>query len=371
MSSSPRIAVDLRALVGRPTGIGFFTLELLTALARLGGATYLGLSHAQTSRDEALRAAGIDLEHTAAPLGVIWQQWVLPRRIEKSDIDLLWSPLITLPIRLSKPGVVTIHDLTALLYPESHTIKVRLSIMPFLSKTVERARRIVVDSKATADDMVFHFPESAPKLDVVYPGVGEEFHPATAEEVAEIRSEIGCPDGYILNVGTLEPRKNIPALLDAWEALRRQEKNTPPLVVSGGAGWHSRGVIRRMERLRPLGVHYLGRTDRAQLIRLFQGARAFVYPSLYEGFGLPPLEAMACGVPTVTSNRSSLIEVAGAAALTADPGDPQELAVALRRLLEDRSLADEIGQRGRERAAGFRWDRAARQMETIFQESLQ
>lgn len=263
-----------------------------------------------------------------------------------------------------------VHDLTPLLYPESHTLKVRLSILPFLSKSIDRAARVVTISKATADDLVFHFPETASKLEVVYPGVGDEFHPAADEAIAETRAELGCPEGYVLYVGTLEPRKNLGALLDAWEALRTQDE-APPLIVAGGAGWHSRALRRRLDQLRPSGAHYLGRTDRARLVRLFQAASVFAYPSLYEGFGLPPLEAMACGVPTVTSNRSSLAELAGDAALTANPSDPQEIAATLRRVLEDKTLADEVGRRGRERAAEFRWDRAAREMQTVFTESLE
>ncbi len=364
------MAVDLRALVGRPTGIGFFTLEMLRELARRGGARYVGMAHAATARDDELRQAGVEVERHPAPLGVVWQQLRLPRRLARADLDLLWSPLITLPAWLPKPAVVTVHDLTAVLYPESHRLKVRLSILPFLSRTLDAARRVVVDSRATADDLRFHFPECASRLTVVYPGVGDSFRPGSAELIAATRGELGCPDGYVLFVGTLEPRKNVHLLIDVWEALGRDDRTVPPLVLAGDPGWQSRRLLRRIEALAPRGLIYLGHTEREYLVRLFQSATVFVYPSLYEGFGLPPLEAMACGIPTITSDRSSLREVAGEAAVTIDPEDPDDLARALRRILSEPRLALELGQRGIERAAGFGWARAAAEMETIFLQSL-
>lgn len=365
------MAVDLRALVGQPSGIGFFTLELLRELVLRGGADYIGMAHAATSVEDELAEAGVAVERQPAPLGVLWQQLQLPRRVRRADIDLLWSPLLTLPARLPKPGVVTVHDLTALLYPESHRLKVRLSILPFLNRTLDIARRVVVDSKATADDLHFHFPECADRVEVVYPGVGAEFAPAEAGAVAATRAELGCPDGYLLYVGTLEPRKNVGLVLDVWEALRADDQSVPPLVLAGGYGWGSRRLLRQIERLTPRGLTYLGHVDRSLLIRLFQAASVFVYPSFYEGFGLPPLEAMACGVPTITSDRSSLTEVAGSAALTIDPDDADSLADALRRVLSQPELALELGERGLEQAERFSWSQAAREMETIFLESLQ
>ena len=268
------------------------------------------------------------------------------------------------------PAVVTVHDLTALLFPESHTWKVRWSLLPFLRRSLEQARVVVVPSRATAADLAFHFPESAGKIRVVPEGADPEFRPGAAAEIAATRAELGAPDGYLFSAGTLEPRKNLGALLTAWAELRRDDETTPPLVLAGGYGWGSRPLLRRIEALAPLGLTYLGRVERPRLVRLFQAARAFVYPSLYEGFGLPPLEAMACGVPVVTSDVSSLPEVVGDAGLTVDPRDPGALAAALRRLLADPDLAADLGARGRSRAAGFTWEAAAAEMEEIFIQAL-
>ena len=203
------------------------------------------------------------------------------------------------------------------------------------------------------------------------PGVDPEFRPGSAGEIAETRREMGVPEGYLLYVGTLEPRKNVGKLLDAWETLRAENPETPPLVLAGPPGWESGRMKRRIESLAPQGLRFLGRVERSRLVRLFQAARVFVYPSLYEGFGLPPAEAMACGVPVVVSSSSSLPEVVGDAGLKVEPGDAGALAGAIRRVLDDPGRAAEMAARGVERAARFRWEKAAREMEEVFREALE
>ena len=185
-----------------------------------------------------------------------------------------------------------------------------------------------------------------------------------------MRQELAAPEGYVLSVGTLEPRKNLPTLLTVWETLRAGDEHFPPLVLAGGSGWGSKALRARIRRLEPYGVHLVGRVDDARLVELYQAARVFAYPSLYEGFGLPVLEAMACGVPVVTSDLSSLPEVAGRAALTVDPRDAPALARALARVVAEPALAAELAARGRERAAGFRWSTTAAAMEEVFAEAL-
>ncbi len=172
-----RIAVDLRALVGVQTGGGIYVESLLRELAGRGQFSYLGLSHAPVAAAEHLEEAGVTTEVQSAPLGVLWQQLVLPWRLRRGDVDIFWSPLFTLPSVLPVPGVVTVFDLTPILFPETHRLKVRLSQQPFLSRTMEIARRIVTISRATADDLVRLFPDAAPRIDVVYPGIDPEFVP--------------------------------------------------------------------------------------------------------------------------------------------------------------------------------------------------
>jgi len=368
--SPPTIAVDLRALVGVPSGIGIYTSSMLKGLAARGSASYVGMSHRPVVDEHLLSETGISLESHGGPLGVWWQQLILPGHLRPGKIDLFWSPITILPVRLQIPGVVTVHDLTTLLHPNTHRLKVRLSVLPFLANTLGKARRIAADSKATASDLKKHYPECSPRVEVVYPGVDAEFRPGIPQEIEATRKSVGCPDGYIMYSGTLEPRKNIDTLLTAWEGLRRSRPETPPLILTGPYGWRSTRLLRRIEALASQGLHYLGRVSRPRLVSLMQAASIFVYPSLYEGFGLPAAEAMACGIPTVASDRSSLPEVVGDAGLLFDPGKPEELADAIVRLLDDTSLRTELGNRGWRRAQGFRWEHSAKLMEQLFLQAL-
>jgi len=377
----PTVAVDLRALVPQATGIGVYTRSLLSRLAARGELRLLGLAHRPVRDPAALEATGVELapETSRLPLGVLWQQLELPRLLECHGADLLWSPLQTLPVvRAGRgpggreiPAVVTVHDLTVVLYPETHRLKVRWSQVPFLDRSLARARRIVAVSEATARDLRFHFPDTAERIRVVPEGVDPVFRPATEDRVAELRKELGAPGGYLLYVGTLEPRKNVETLLDAWERLHDAREDVPPLLLAGGGGWRNRRLRRRLAGLEPHGVRHLGRVEPERLVRLFQGASVFVYPSLYEGFGLPPLEALACGVPVVASTASSLPEVVGDAGVLVPPRDSGALAAEVGRILDDPELARELGARGRERAARFTWERAAAQMAAVFDEALE
>jgi glycosyltransferase involved in cell wall biosynthesis len=173
----------------------------------------------------------------------------------------------------------------------------------------------------------------------------------------------------VLYAGTLEPRKNVGALLDAWTGLRGEDPDLLPLVLAGGYGWGSERLARRIRSLAP-EVIAVGRVDRARLVRIFQAARVFVYPSLYEGFGFPAAEAMACGVPVIASDTSSLPEVLGDAGLRVDPRDAPAIGARIRALLDQPAKAAEIGARGIAQAGRFRWDRAAAEMEAVFLEAL-
>lgn len=366
----PTIAVDLRSLVRAPTGIGIHTRELLVRLAPRGEANFVGMAHAAVADPTPLTAAGITLETHPSLRGVFWQQFRLPRRLRAGDIDLFWSPLMTLPWQTTVPSVVTVHDLTAVLYPETHRFKVVWSILPFLRRTVETASRVVTVSGSAADDLRFHFPQCADRLRVVPNGVDPSFVPADAEHIAAIRERLGCPDGYLLYAGTIEPRKHVDTLVEAWAHLRDQDPNVPPLLLAGDPGWGAPGLRRRLRQLAPHGVRQLGRVDHATLIELLQAASLFVYPSAYEGFGLPVLEAMACGVPVVTTKASSLPEVAGGAALLVSPGEVPALAAAIRRLLDTPALAAELAAAGRLQAARYPWERGADLLAEVFRETL-
>jgi len=367
-SNGPTIAVDLRALVGPPSGIGYFTLSMLRALEDIAGWRIVGMAHRDLA-PEAKYQLKVPLESHGGPFGVWWQQFRLPRRLSATDINLFWSPNTILPARLPVPGVVTIHDLTVLSHPRMHRRKVRWSIKPFLARTVRTARCIAVDSRATADDLLRRFPDCVDRLHVVYPGIEADFAPADPEHVNATRRRLGCPEGFLLYAGTVEPRKNIDRLISAWMRWRASGGGLPLLIV-GPYGWHSKSLMRRILALEGKGLLYRGRVERPELVRLMQAARVFVYPSLYEGFGLPPAEAMACGIPTVTSNRSSLPEIVGNAGLLVDPEDTGELVAALDSIVMNTSLAKELSTAGLARVRRFSWRAAAESMNRIFRDAL-
>lgn len=353
------------------TGIGVYTMELLRELSRRGEFDLLALAHREPVVAPELRALGIAVEWQPAPLGVIWQQLVLPGRLAQGDVDLFWSPLLTLPRRLPVPGVVTLHDLATLHVPETLPAKVRWSLLPFLQPTVERARRIVVGTRLVAGEVERAFPAARGKLCVIPHGVAPEFAPAGPEAVRDERRRRGAPRGYFLAAGTLEPRKNLDLLLDAWQLLRREQPEAAlPLLVVGPTGWKSRALEARLDRLAPAGVQRLGKVAQEDLIRLFQSATALVYPSIYEGFGLPVAEALACGVPAIVAAHTSPEEVAGNAGLAVDPEDSVALAGAMARLVCEPGLAAGLAERARERAALYRWPDAAARLSELFRDVL-
>jgi glycosyltransferase involved in cell wall biosynthesis len=369
-SSPPRVGVDLRALVRRPTGIGIYTLALLRELSALGRFALVGLVHREPEARPELERIGVEIEIEPAPLGVLWQQLLLPRRLAAGDLDLFWSPLLTLPRRLPIPAIVTVHDLAVLHVPETLSFKVRWSLLPFLGHSIERASAVVAISEATAREIAHAWPHAAGRIVTIPNGVDPEFEPAAAEAIAATRARLGAPAGYLLYAGTIEPRKNLDLLLDAWLELRRDRGDTLPLLLAGPYGWKSRALERRIAALEGAGVRRLGRLERADLVATVQAATLFVFPSFYEGFGLPAAEAMACGVPVVAGDRSSLPEVVGDGGLLIDPEDPFALAAALGRLLDDAALRSELGRRGVERARRFSWPQGARRLADLFDATL-
>ncbi|MGE0641936.1 MAG: glycosyltransferase family 4 protein [Thermoanaerobaculia bacterium] len=366
----PRVGVDLRALVRRPTGIGIHTQALVEELVRRDAVEVVGLVHAPLHDPSWTGAAGIALEVEPAPLGVLWQQWVLPRRLARGDLDLFWSPLLTLPLRMPVPSLVTVHDLAVLHHPESLTWKIRASLLPFLGRSIEKAGRVLTVSRSVADEIVAVWPAVRDRLVVIPNGVAEEFSPVGADELAAIRSRLGLPERYLLYVGTVEPRKNLEILLDAWERLRGERDDTPPLLVVGPEGWGSRATERRMRDLAAMGLRRLGHLDRADLVDTLRAATIFVYPSYYEGFGLPALEAMACGVPVIVADRSSLPEVVGDCGLQFDPDDANELLAALVRWLDAPEELESAARCGARRARDFTWSAAGRRLEETMLELL-
>lgn len=306
---------------------------------------------------------------TTRPLVRIgWEQLIQPFVLWQEKIDLLHSLAFVTPLVSPCPSVITIYDLSFVVFPQAFRYSKRLYLTLFTRLSARKARRIITISESTKRDAVRLLGVSPEKVDVVYCGVDKAFRPLPEREVAPFRQKRGLPDRFILFVGTIEPRKNVARLVEAYSRLKdRQVK----LVIGGARGWLYEEVFARVEELGLTGdVLFAGYIPPDELPLWYNAAELFVYPSLYEGFGLPPLEAMACGTPVITSNVSSLPEVIGEAGLTVDPMDSKGLSEAMNQVLGDEALRQSMRERGLARVSRFSWARAARETVEVYQRAL-
>jgi len=272
------------------------------------------------------------------------------------------SALTIGPARGDTPFVSTVHDLTPLTHPEWHATRTLVGFVPLWERTVERASRFLCVSQTTARELVARYPETAKRIRVARNGVDTSFFSPADDPVARRRTRQRYAAGrpFVLYLGTLEPRKNVEALVVACERMWGRRRSRPDLVLAGGSGWKTGSLHRRIARSAYRDkIHVAGYAARDAARELYRSAEAFVYPSLAEGFGLPILEAMACGTPVVASTAEALLEVGGDAALYAPPRDVEALSRAIERALEDAPLREELASAGPRRAAEFRWDDAA------------
>lgn len=359
------IVVDARGL--RASGIGRYIREVLTALLadpRFGRVKLLGEVDAVRGFCAPLDG-GEKVEAHPYPYGFYSPRaqlaWPALRLRGAAQADVAFFPHYDAPmVGLPRRSVVTVHDLIHFKVPEAFSPWRRRVGKVLLHRGVRAAARVLTVSEATSRDLVEWFPSAAPKLRVVPNGVGPFFRPSPEGERRDLPPGVASP--YLLCVGNRKPHKNLAAAVETLAELRAERPDLS-LVVAGDVydGWEA--VLRRAEALgvRDRLVEMEGVND-AQLRSLYSGCEALLFPSLYEGFGLPVLEAMACGAPVVASNRSSVPEVVGDAGLLADPERPAEMAAAVLRLRREPGLREELVRRGRERAAAFTWERAAREI---------
>ncbi len=305
-------------------------------------------------------------------LRILWEQWVQPIELNRLGVDLLHSMAFVQPLLIGRPSVITIYDLSFLRFPESFRPLNRLYLKAFTRRSARRSNRIITISESSRKDVVRLLGVPAERVSVVYCGVEETFHPIEDEEALRVfRRRRLLPERFIFFLGTIEPRKNVGALVRAYGRLRRETSLEHHLVVAGAKGWLYEDVFAEVERLGLADrVHFPGYVARDELPYWYSAADAFVYPSRYEGFGIPPLEAMACGTPVVASNASSLPEVIGDAGVLVDPGDEEALAAAISTVLTDRGEAQRLKQLGLARARRFSWFEAARRTADIYGEVL-
>lgn len=300
---------------------------------------------------------------------ILWEQTRLAG--ETRRLDLLHGCAFAAPLAAGCPTIVTVHDLSFVRYPEAFRLPNRLYLSLFTVLSTRRAARVIAVSESTRRDVVAFCGVPDERVMVVPNGVSEAFCPADPTAVTEFRRRRGLPERFMLFLGTLEPRKNLVRLLEAYAAWRRTSRDPVVLVIAGGKGWFYETIFAHVAKL-DLGdaVLFPGFVPADELPWWYRAAELFVYPSRFEGFGLPVLEAMACGTPTITSRASSLPEIAGDAALLVDPEDTGELADAIARIMSEPTLADELRSAGLRQAGHFTWARAAESTAGIYRDVL-
>ena len=369
-----RIGIDYTPAVRQHGGIGRYTRELVGALlaqdsshrytlfAAVGGVNAEEWTSGQGTARVAFRSFPVSDDWLAR----IWHRLRLPIPVETITgiVDTFYSPDFVLPPTLPHARtLLTVHDLSFLLYPEHFVPKLVRYLTTVVPRSIARADRVLADSESTRDDLISQYDTPPDKVEVLYSGADSRFQPSPTsgeQERLQARYRIGKRP-YVLSVGTLQPRKNYVNLIRAFARL---ECGTQ-LLIAGGWGWLYECVFAEAEKHNDR-VHLLGLVDDADLPALYRNAALFALPSLYEGFGLPVLEAMACGIPVVCSDCSSLPEVAGDAALLVDPCDPDAIAAAMTTVLTDDDQRIEMVSRGLAQASRFTWDKAARQLLDVF-----
>jgi glycosyltransferase involved in cell wall biosynthesis len=364
------IGVDAsRAALAVRTGTEHYAAALLEALAGLPEAAarpfvlYVNLPDEQTGRER----LGFDLPGTwsmrAIPFPRLWTHARLSAEMVMRRPGTLFVPSHVVPLVHPRRTAVTVHDLGYLYYPEAHTRFSRLYLHLSTMYSARTAQRVIAISEATKRDLMERYGVAPGKIRVVYHGRDEAFRPVSDPAVLRATAaKYGIEGVYCLHVGTLQPRKNLGLLVEAWAMLRERMERPPKLLLAGKRGWLYEPLVRSVEE-RGLGdlVKFADYVERADLPALYSGALAFTFPSLYEGFGLPALEAMSCGTPVVASNASSIPEVVGDAGLLLDPRDVGAWAGAVERLSHDDAAQRDMSRKGLARAGRFTWERCARE----------
>lgn len=355
-----KIAIDVQTTMGRPTGFGFYVSSLVENLKKIqSGHKYL-LVEPDSEKD------------FSTPKRFFWDQLTYPIVAKKHGADLLHQPCFSAPFLFKGPVVITIHDLISMLFPENIPFASRMFYSKWMPITYRKATKIITVSASTKNDIVRILDIPAEKITVIPLAVEDKFKkPLTKSEVESVKDKYQIKSDYILHVGTLEPRKNLHFLISVFAKLIRDEANDNlNLVIVGKKGWYFEGLF---ELVKESGlkdrVIFTGYVDDEDKPAIYQGAKMFAFPSLYEGFGLPPLEAMASGVPVISSNTSSMPEVIGEAGILIDPKDEKKWIEAITRVNTDEPKRKSMIEANKVQVAKFDWSKTAQKTIDIYEQA--
>lgn len=363
-----KIGVDTRELKKDKAGKGWYVFNVLKEILNID------------QENEFILYGDIDTQFLKAPnakqiivqgSSISWH-YKVARRLKKDGVDLYWAPTSPIvPAITSISTIMTIHDLTTLLFPDKHLLKSRIIDKLFLKKALSKTKTILADSEATKSDLERLFPFSENKITVSCLGYDKAFKKLPDSEVENKISKYNLKPGYILFVGTLEPRKNVEGIIESYARINSKMQDDHHLVLVGKKGWYYNSILEKIEQSGiKNNIKVLDYVPFDDLPALYNGAGIFLYPSFYEGFGLPPLEALACGTPVIASNVSSLPEVIGDAGILVDPNNHDQIAHAIEKVLSDEKTRINMQRSSLGQAARFSWSECAKETARMMQEAI-
>jgi glycosyltransferase involved in cell wall biosynthesis len=371
-----KIGIDISLTIGEKAGVGYYSANLVEALAKIDKKNqyvlypfFYYIYHPDFKKAVKIRQKNFHLHYENVPKWMVDLLWNsrIPKKWILGGVDILHSTTFCAPQDHYGKLIVTIYDLSFLTLPECHNEANRQHCLKGTIDAIAYADAIIMISHHAKSELLKYFEVDEEKVKVVHLAARDDFIPVNKVEQEKVLAKYQIPRDFIFTVGTFEPRKNIKTLVEMYLELPEKVKNSHPLVIAGGKGWlHS--DLDKLISQNPELVRYIGYIPDKDLPALYSAASVFVYPSLYEGFGLPILEAMACGAPVITSSTSSMPEVSGDAAILFDPADPPQLKSALVTMIENEDLRAQLRKKGFENVRRFSWEKAARETLKIYQE---
>lgn len=368
-----RIGIDARPLISRRSGIGNYVFGLLQPLNEAGGGHEFFLYSPRPLNVSLPGPRWRCRVHRGVrgANGTLWLQWYGRRLAERDSIDLFWGAHFLLPVRLDRriPTVVTIYDLVPFLFPQTMELRNYLAMRVLLPASLRRAQHVITISETTRADLHRILRVPLERISVVPPGVAPQFGPRDPDEArSRVARTLNLRSPYLLAVGTVEPRKNLLTLLHAYAALPSDFRHRYTLGIAGPPGWRNSAVHAAADPLiREGSLQFLGYVPDEELPWLYAGAMMLLFPSMYEGFGMPVIEAMACGTPVVASDIPVLREVAGDAAVFVSATDSRQWSEAVASLAGSPAARDGLRDRGRCRAARFTFEDSARRLLDVWE----
>jgi len=371
-----RIILNTTSLLTQRAGIGNYTYNLFNNIRKLNNCDLTYFSGIQISDklnsnlSEKLNYKNSDIISNLTPeiFKKEIKKFIFENNIKKNKYDLYHEPNY-IPISTKIPFIITVHDLSPIKFQEYHKKNIVKNFTKYLSTSIEKSAAIIVDSEYIKKEIINFIPECSIKVNVIPLGASEGFYPRTRIESIYTISKYGLfYKNYILTVSTIEPRKNLITIVTAYLNLPENIKKNYPLIIVGKTGWKNKGLIEKIKKSEYIKM--LGYVDENELPFLYSSSIVVLYLSIYEGFGLPPLEAMSCGAPTVVSNASSIPEVVGSNGIKIDPLDVDALTEQINKIINDEKYAQSISSYGLIRAKEFSWRKTALQTVEVYREVI-